>query len=84
MKKRRGAVQRSSIAKNAQGKQRRGKNTESTEKRRARSRRFVALDLENPPFIPKKHRDGAEIAKGAKDGAPSSSNVRGATERIAD
>jgi hypothetical protein len=28
------------------------------------------LDRKSPPFIPKKHRDGPEIARLAKDGAP--------------
>ena len=30
-----------------------------------------AADCRSPPFIPKRHRDGAEIAQNAKDGAPS-------------
>jgi hypothetical protein len=33
----------------------------------------VALERKNPPVIPRKHQDQAEIAKGAKDGALSSS-----------
>jgi hypothetical protein len=32
-------------------------------------------DRKSPPFIPKKHRDGAEVAQNAKDGAPSSTGV---------
>ena len=30
----------------------------------------VAFDRKSPPFIPKKHRDGAESQKTSKDGAP--------------
>ena len=50
----------------------------------------VALDRKSPPFIPQKARDGAEFAKGAKDGAHSSSfvgrrdrNKRGEKEELA-
>jgi len=42
-------------------------------------RKVVALDRKNPPFIPQKARDGAEFAKDAKDGAPSSSGGPGLT-----
>ena len=35
----------------------------------------------SPPFIPKKHRDGAEVAEGAKDGAPSSTWMGGVKAR---
>jgi len=40
-----------------------------------KNRRVVTLDRKRPPFIPQKSRDGAEFAKTAKDGAPSSSFV---------
>jgi hypothetical protein len=42
-------------------------------------RKVVAVDRKNPPFIPQKARDGAEFAKDAKDGAPSSSGGPGLT-----
>jgi hypothetical protein len=38
-----------------------------------RRRGVAALERKSPPFIPKKRRDGAEVAQTAKDGAPSSS-----------
>jgi len=46
------------------------------QKPRAKRGRVVALERKSPLFIPKRHRDGAEIAKSAKDGAASSSIVR--------
>jgi hypothetical protein len=53
-------------------------NTEITEgpqrtQRGLRNGNLLALDRKSPPFIPQKARDGAEFAKSAKDGAPSSS-----------
>jgi hypothetical protein len=53
------------------------------EKKKARIRiKGVEIpDRKSPPFIPKKHRDGAEVAKSAKDGAPSSTWVDGAEKR---
>jgi len=50
-------------------------------KRQEKSRKVVALDRKNPPFIPQTSRDGAEFAKSAKDGAPSSSFVRELTTK---
>src|SRR5208283_379800 len=41
------------------------------------------MDRRSPPFMPKKHRDGAEVANGARDGPPSSTsfgNVCGGTQ----
>jgi hypothetical protein len=46
-----------------------------TEKQNREKREHVALERKSPPFIPKKHRDGTEVAENAKDGAPSSSSV---------
>jgi hypothetical protein len=44
-----------------------------------RRRGTEVSDRKSPPFIPKRHRDGAEVAKGAKDGAPSSTWMGGAS-----
>jgi hypothetical protein len=65
LKGKRGA-RKKKLTQRAQSSQRR------TERNKARvgEKEPEALDRKNPPFIPKKHRDGAEIAKGAKDGAP--------------
>jgi hypothetical protein len=54
----------------------RGRKKELTQRAlRRKSREMVALNRKNPPFIPQTSRDGAEFAKGAKDGAPSRSFV---------
>jgi len=34
---------------------------------------MAASERKSPPFILKKHQDGEEVAKNAKDGAPSRS-----------
>ena len=62
-------TRRAPFAQSALGKQR----EEHGGHEEAKRRRSEAFDRKSPPFIPKKHRDGAEITKGAKDGAPSSS-----------
>ena len=60
-------------------------NAESTEFAEKRKRRgIVAFERRRPPFIPKKHRDGAEIAECAKDGAPSSTSLDGVRRQTQD
>ena len=57
------------------GEEAREKITQRRKGTQRRGRSLVALDRKSPPFIPQKARDGEEFAKGAKDGAPSSSHV---------